>query len=188
MAIWTETPEIDGYSRRDILPVTVFAYAGGGTEQRAALLARARREYTWPMRRTKAQALTVDEFFRVSNFAVTSFLLKDPDQYARTGVSLGTSVTSQTVFTLSTSTENARDYPINDAHVVVYDDGVATGATVTVSPDNRTFTLSVAPTAGSVMTADYWTYRRVRLVEGPEWNKLAPDWLEGVVLLKEVVD
>lgn len=188
MEIWTQTPEIDGYSYRDILPVAVFAYGGGGTEQRAALLARARREYTWPMRCTKAQALVVDEFFRLRNFTVTSFLVKDPDQYARTGVSLGTSTAGQTVFTLSTSTENARDYPINDSNVTVYDDGVATAATVTVNVDNRTFTLSVAPTAGSVMTVDYWAYRRVRLVEGPAWNKLAPDWLEGVVTLKEVVD
>lgn len=188
MAIWTETPEIDGYSYRDILPVTVFAFAGGGTEQRAALLARARREYTWPMRRTKAEALVVDEFFRLRNFQIESFLLKDPDQYARTGVALGTSTAGQTVFTIPTTTENARDYPVNDAHVVVYDDGTPTGATVTVGVDARTFTLSVAPTAGSVMTADYWTYRRVRLVEGPTWQKLAPDWLEGVVMLKEVVD
>ena len=37
MAIWTETPEIDGYSVVARQPVAVFTYAGQGTEQRAAL-------------------------------------------------------------------------------------------------------------------------------------------------------
>lgn len=188
MAIWTETPEIDGYSVVARQPVTVFSYAGAGTEQRAALLARPRREYTWPMRRTKSEAATVDAFFLARNYQVESFLLRDPDQYTRTGVSLGTSVSGQKVFTIPSTGQHAGDYPVNDAHAVVYDDGVATGATVTVDTDARTFTLSTAPTSGSVITVDYWYYRRVRLVEGPAWAKLAPDWLEGSVTLLEVVD
>jgi hypothetical protein len=57
-----------------------------------------------------------------------------------------------------------------------------------VSPDARTFTLSVAPTSGSVMTADYSFYRRVRLVEPVQWNKLAPDWMEGTAKFLEVAE
>ena len=169
LAIWTETPEIDGYSYRDILPVSVFSYAGAGTEQRAALLPRSRREYTWPMRRTRAQAITVDTFFRTRNWQVESFLLTDPDLSSRTGVSLGTSIAAQVAFVIPTTGENGRDYPVNSAAGIVYDDGVSK-AIASINPDTRTFTLSVAPTSGSVITADYSFYRRVRLAEPYEWN------------------
>jgi hypothetical protein len=185
VSVFSELPEIDGYEAQDELPVVVFRYAGRGVEQRAALQALARRRYSWPLRRTKTERATVDEFLRLRNYSVEAFYVEDPHQYARTGVSLGTSVTSQTVFPLPTTGENSRDYAANDSHVVVYDDG--TPVTVSaVGTDARTFTLASAPAAGSVMTCDYWAYRLVRLLEPPSWAALGPDWLEAVLRLQEV--
>lgn len=185
-AIFAEIPDLHGYTAEDILPVTVMRYAGRGVEQRAALQSLARRRYVWPIRRTMTERAVIDEFFRVANYEVTAFYIMDPHQYARTGVSLGTSVASQVVFYLPTTGENSRDYPVDDAHAIVYDDG----SPVTVSDldtDNRKITLASAPAAGSVMTCDYWTYRLVRLLEPPKWMALAPDWFSCAPVLMEVV-
>ncbi len=188
LEVFSENPELDGYSYRDRMPLVTFAYAGARTEQRAALAEIRMREYVWPLRRTRAERDTIDAFFLARSGGVESFLVRDPDQYARTGVSLGTAAAAQVLFPLPASGENRRDYPIDDAHVVVYEDGSPTGATVTVDTDGRSFTLDSAPGAGVVMTADYWYYRRVKLTEDFEWRKLAPDFLEAQLALLEVVE
>lgn len=188
LELFDENPELDGYDRSDWEELTVFAYAGARKEQRAALATIAMRRYTWPLRRTKSEAATIDAFFLARSWGVESFLVTDPDQYARTNVALGTAAAAQVAFPIPSTGENLRDYPIDDAHVVIYEDGSPTAATVTVDTDGRTFTLSVAPGAGVVMTADYWYSRRVKLVERFEWTKLAPDFLAATLALQEVIE
>ncbi len=182
--IFTEIPELT-YNSGDVLPVEVLTFAGSGREQRAALESKARRRYVWLMRRTKAERLVIDEFFRTANFEVTAFYVKDPDYFARTSVSLGTSILAQTVFDLPATGENSRDYPVDDANFIVYDDGSPV-AVASIQTDARTVTTSASPTAGSVMTGDYHAYRLVKLAAPFRWNKLAPDWYECSPELMEV--
>jgi len=171
-------PEI-GYSYDQDFPVAIIRYAGVGTEQRATRQTIHYRRYAWPMRKTAAERALVDTFFRIENYQVNAFYLRDPRDNARTGVSLGTSVSGQTAFSLPSSGENLRDYPISTATATVYDDGVATTSTVTWSEDRRVAVLSTSPTSGSVMTADYHYYRKVRLQGTLSWKALAPDFYEA---------
>jgi hypothetical protein len=188
LEVFSEIPELDGFDYTDRMPKTVFSYSGSGVEQRAALIEIPMRRYSWPLRRIKSERDDVDTFFLARSQGIESFLVKDPDLYARTGVSLGTAAAAQVAFPLPATGENRRDYPIDDAHVEVYEDGTPTGATITVDTDGRSFTLSAAPGAGVVMTADYWFYRRVKLADDFTWRKLAPDYLEAVLALQEVVE
>ena len=183
-AIWTELPEMT-YGAEDKLPVLINRYAGAGREQRAALESIGRRRYVVGLRRDEAERATVDEFFRLRNYEVTAFYFKDPDYSARTGVSLGTSTAAQTVFDLPSTGENSRDYPVDDANFIVYDDG-SPATVAAIDSDARQVTRSSSPTAGSVMTADYHAYRLVRLVGTFQWRKLAPDFYETALDLMEV--
>lgn len=184
-ATFTYTPLIS-YEDYDDAGRIIFRYAGTGTEQRAKTQAIAYRRYTWPIRVSTSDKLAVNEFVRLRNDGTEAFYIRDPKDNARTGVSLGTSVSGQTGFTLPTTGDNQRDYPISSATVTVYDDGVEASGTVTIDQDARRFTLSVAPTSGSVMTADYHYYRLVRLEGVVKWAGLAPDWHEGSLSLWEV--
>ena len=178
-------PEI-GYSYEQDFPVVVLRYAGTGTEQRATRQAIGYRRYVWPMRKTASERALVDTFFRLENYQVNAFYVRDPRDHARTGVSLGTSVSGQTAFSLPSSGENLRDYPISTATATVYDDGSPTATTVTWDTDRRVAVLSTSPTSGSVMTADYHFYRLVRLNGTVSWKALAPDFYEAAPEFWEV--
>lgn len=151
-------------------PVVVAAFAGGGAEQRSALLSRSLRRYAPSWRRTSATYTYIRDFLEARGYSLESFLWRDLRCYERTGVALGTAVTSQVEFEIPTAGQYGGDYPIDDAHVVVYEDGTETLATVTVDVDARTFTLDTAPGAGVVMTADYHYRRRVRLDSLPRFE------------------
>jgi len=182
--IFDEAPEF-GWDREPALPVTEFRFAGAGSRQTVAHQAVARDRIRWPMKRSKADATTIDEFFVARSQVVTSFFVKLPWPFSRTGVSLGTSIAAQTVFDLPSSGDEFRDYPIDDANLVVYDDG--TPVTVSsVDTDARQVTLSAVPTVGSVMTADYHYYRRVKLAAPFAWTHIGPDWLEAEPEFEEV--
>jgi len=186
--IFAYEPEIDGLTAADVMPETTIAYAGTGTQQRATLQDIDRRRYTWPLRRQSTDKTAIKEFFRLRSQTVEAFYIQDSesDECARTGVSLGTSILAQTVFTLPTSGENSRDYAADDANVVVYDDGSPV-AVASMDTDARTFTLSASPTAGSIMTCDYHAYRLVHLVAPFSWKRLAPDFFSAAPEFEEVV-
>ena len=188
-SIFTYEPEIDGLTARDELPVAVLSYAGTGVEQRATLQDLDKRRYTWPLRRQSTDKTAIKEFFRLRSQTVEAFYVKDPeaDEHERTGVSLGTSSALQISFNLPSSGEYSRDYMADDANMIVYDDGVSVEV-ASVQTDARTITLSVAPTAGSVMTCDYHAYRLVRLESEPQWVRLGPDFFECVPEFIEVVE
>jgi hypothetical protein len=145
-------------------PTIIFRYAGTATEQRATLTDVEREIYRWGLEEEDATMRTIRDFFQARGQAKEAFYIRDPDWAAQTGVPLGTATSGQTVFTLPTTGTYSRDYPIGAATFTVKDDGVATGTTVTVDDDARTFTLDTAPASNSVMTADYITWRKVRLV------------------------
>jgi len=185
--IFDYCPELD-YSFVDVQPAVLFEYAGNGSQQRATLQPIARRTYTWPLRRQDVDRAAITEFFRVASQTVTAFYIKDPkeSEHARTGVSLGTAGVAQTVFDLPATGENQRDYIVDDANVIVYDDGnPVTVASVDI--DARTITLSAAPANLSVMTADYHAYRLVHLVSEPSWSGLGPDYFSATAEFQEVV-
>lgn len=187
MAIFTEVPEVE-YEYGDSLAAATLAYAGSGKEQRAQLQEHQLRTYTWPMRRTASERATIDAFFRARFQTVESFLVKEPKDFARTAVSLGTSIASQTVFPLPSTGEEGLDYPVDDeATFIVYDDGAPVGV-ASIDTDGRTVTLDSAPATSSVMTADYHYYRRVKLVERFQWRWLAPDWCEAIPNLAQVIE
>ena len=185
VSTFTGAPEIS-YDHSPTLPVLVFKYAGRGLEQRAALQDLTRREWTWPMKRGIAERRNINEFFRLRSQTVTAFYIKDPHDHPRAGVSLGTAITGQTLFTLPTTGNESRWYPNGD-NVTVYEDGSATGAGVTTGTDARTFLLTVAPGTGTVMTADFDGLNLVRLKspfswtgEGPGWFSCEPEFVEVV--------
>lgn len=184
-ATFIQSPEAD-YDYTDTHPGFAVGYAGSGTEQRAQLQTIARRTYTWHMRKTASERSTIDTHFVAVDYMTTAFYIKDPKDFARTGVSLGTATSAQTSFSLPTTGEEQRDYMIDDANVVVYDDASPTGTTVTVNTDARTVGLSTAPASDSVMTVDYHTYRLVRLQAPFRWRMLAPDFFECFPRLVEV--
>jgi len=185
VSVFTWGPVLE-YGDDDELPVIVLKYAGRGTEQRAKLHAIERRVFDWSVRATDSEKTAIKTFLRTANQMVTSFYVRDPKDNTRTGVSLGTSVSGQTSFPLPSSGENFRDYPISTATFTIYDDGGATGTTVTVRTDARVVSLSTAPTSGSVMTADYHYYRLVRLDRPQRWRRLAPNFSEGSLAFREV--
>ena len=187
--IFTYEPEIEGLVTTDILPTLLFQYAGKGVQQRATLQDVDKRRYSWPLRRQSGDKTAIKEFFRLRSQTVEAFYIKDPepDEHARTGVSLGTSESAQTIFFLPTTGDNSRDHPIDDVNVVVYDDGSPV-AVASVDTDFKLFTLSASPTVGSVMTCDYHAYRLVHLMAEVEWARLGPDYFSTVAEFEEVVE
>ena len=186
--VFTYEPEVD-YTWRDVMPAILFKYAGAGAQQRATLQDIDRRIYTWPLRRQSTDRRAISEFFRLRSQTVEAFYIKDPQalEHERTGVSLGTSEAAQTAFFLPTSGDNSRDFPIDDANVVVYDDGTPVSV-ASVDTDSKLFWLSASPTAGSVMTCDYHAYRLVRLMAEVDWAGLGPRYFSMAPQFEEVAE
>lgn len=181
---FTGSPDLD-YTYTDTLPVTAFRMAGDGSEQRISWQAISRRSYTWPMHRGDTERANVDSFFRARDFSVESFYITDPKDSVVTGVTLGTSVTGQTTFSLPSSGEHSRYYV---SSLTVKDDGTPIAGNYTIHTDARTVGLSVEPTTGSVMTADITAYRLVRLKAPFAWQELSPDWFYCRPEFVEVVE
>ena len=110
------------YEYQDTQPGFVVGYAGSGTEQRVELQTISRRMYTWPMRKVSSVRGTIDTFFAARDYTKTAFYVKDPKDFARTAVSLGTATSAQVTFSLPTTGEEQRDYMIDDANVTVKDE------------------------------------------------------------------
>jgi len=177
-------PPWETYDRTPVLPVLNQSY-GEGAEIRAALEGLERYRWIWPMRLTASELATWQEFARLRSQTVESFLIKDVKfGYARTNVALGTSTVGQTEFVIPTTGVNAHDYPVDDANAILYDDGSPVSKTVSV--DDRKFTAAASPATGSIMSADYHFYRRVRLVAPATEKPLAPGWIEVGAELLEV--
>ena len=145
----------------------------------------ARRGFVLPLRSTRDEANDVDTFWRTNGYGAAAVLVRDPRLGTRTGTSLGTATSNQTVFSLPVTGENSRDYPIGGlASTTVYDDGGSVTVS-TIDTQGRTMTVSSAPDSGSVMTADYRFYRKVRLVGTYRWRSAGVDWLGTQIVFQE---
>lgn len=167
------------------LPVAEFEYTGTATRQTAKLQDVERSVWSWPMRKTASEMATIKAFFEARQQTVQAFYIRPPKGADRSSISLGTATSAQTVFTLPTTGTYSRDYPISGATYTVYDDGTPVSVS-SVSDDNRTFTLAVAPASNSVMTADYITWRLVKLSTPIQWSGLAPDFFQATAVFEEV--
>ena len=159
--VFDEIPEV-GYSYTDLLPVSIRHDGGPYEESRTKLAPTARRRYSWVLRRDDCPEFLrtdVDDFLvRLRSLQYESFYLKDPKDALRTGVSLGTGTGAATTFSLPSSGQESRDYPIDNAALVVY----VSGSPVTVSSvdtDARTVTLASPPGLGLAVTAAYEHYK-----------------------------
>jgi len=169
-------PTWDGYAMEHGRDVAVLRFGRGGYEQRIARDGGAFRAYTLTLRLSDADRKRVEAFLSARGYEAESFLWRDPFDSQRDGVSLGTAVAAQTVFSLPTTGDGRGDYPIDAGGTSLRDDGVT--ITRTVQTDDRTLTASGgAPGASSVMTADVAFYKRVRLDGRPRWTPLG----EGAV-------
>jgi len=173
LAVWPADilPLIDSYSHGETREVAVLRFGRGQYEQRIARDGGPFRSYRLTLRCSPTARLRVDAFLRAVGYEATSFLWRDPLDYQRDGVSLGTSVAAQTVFNLPTTGDARGDYPLDAAGTVLRDDGAVIARTV--QTDDRTLTASGgAPVAASVMTCDLAFYKRVRLSGPVEWTIL----------------
>lgn len=188
LSVWPHAilfPRIDGYSFVETRDVLTVAFGRGTYEQRADRAGRRFRTYDVEYYCTEADRQRVVDFLAARSNRYESFLWRDPLDNVRRGASLGTSVAAQTVFNLPTTGEAGGDYPVSNTLAVLKDDGAI--ITSTVQTDDRTMTASVAPTASSVMTADYEYCKRVRLDVEPRWRLIGDGALFSVALtLKEV--
>jgi hypothetical protein len=183
----TTPPAIHPYGYEDDDAALIVKMAGSALEQRSSLYGRKLRTYHLRYRTTASNRATLDAFFLARRFTAESFLYRDLKDYARTGVAVvpATSDGIVTAFALPTSGVYAGDYPIDDAHAILYRAGVSVG-TITVQTDARTLTRSPAPSAGGAMTADYWYYRRVRLLDRFAWAEPVYGTFEADFALVEV--
>lgn len=171
LSVFTETPPLHPYTWELYRPALVADFAGGG-EQRVALLSRELRRYVLRFRRTAAQRLAFDAFFRGVGWSVTSFLWQDLKDYERGSGSPGLvplTLVSGTTWALPDTGEYGGDYPIDDANCLVWDDSPSARTVTAVDTDARTITVSANGT-GNLM-ADYHYYRRVRLGGPYSWNE-----------------
>ena len=153
-----------GYSYSDVLPVSIRRVGGAAEEDRTKLASISRRQYTLKFRRSECTGWlrsALDDFFKDQSFEYEAFYLKDPADYSQSGVSLA--LVSGATYSLPTSGEQSRHFPLDDANVQVYDGGSPVSHS-SVDTDARTITLSSGP-SGAV-TADFHAYRLVR-VDGP---------------------
>lgn len=181
--ITIETPYTVAQSRT----VLVARFAQAETEQRASFADRGFDRWQLDILATDAGKRTLDDFYVARKGATESFLFEPPRDKHRTGVSLGIAGAAQTVFPLPTAGKEAGDYPQDNAAAVLYDDGSPIAQTV--QTDARTMTAAVAPANGSVMTADYDRYERVRFAaeSGLPWQSVAPNVWRMRLELIEVV-
>lgn len=185
LQVWT--PSVNPrhtYSYRDERPAVVAPFIGGG-RQASSRASRAVR--TWPLefRFTAAQRLTEEAFLRAHGFGATSFLYKDLKDFARTGELVTLTLVSGDTYALPDTGEYGGDYPIDNANLQMYDDGVE-AAHASVDTDARTITLSATP--GGVVTADYDYYRRVVQAEPVDWGEpVYGYWFPVRIALAEVL-
>lgn len=173
LSIWPADifPTFDGYSVEQGRDVAILRFGRGGYEQRIARDGGPFRAYTLTLRLSDRDRKRVDDFLAALGYEATSFLWRDPFDFQRDGVALGSSAASQTVFPLPTTGSGRGDYPIDSGGTVLKDDGAVIARTV--QTDDRTLTASGgAPVASSVMTADVAFYKRVRLDGRPRWAPL----------------
>jgi hypothetical protein len=169
----------------DVLGVVIQKFAGSFKTVAQQTQDLARRSFNVPFRSRRSEANAIDEFWRLNNYGAEPVFFRDPRLGTRTGVSLGTATSNQTVFSLPSTGENSRDYPIGGlSSTTVYDDGGSVTVS-TINTDNRTFTLASAPASDSVMTSDYRFYRKVRMVGEYRWRSLGVDWLTTQIPLQE---
>ena len=187
-AVFDEIPWAN-YSYSDVLPVAVLRDGGPFDEARVKLASISRRKYTWNLLRSETcsgyRRIDVDDFLvRARDLMYESFYVKDPRDFARTGVTL--TQVSGLVYTLPTSitSENYRDYPIDDGNVQVYDGGSPANH-ASVDTDGRTITLSGAP--GGAVTGDYHYYRLCRLDGEFTWTTTSNVWAETAPVIVEIV-
>lgn len=168
-AIFTGLTPVAPYRRRPRRPGLAQKFEGTEAEQRSSLVGRTFWEWFLSYVLTDANAATLDAFFVARGQEQDAFLWKPikSSEYARTGISLGTSIAAQTVFALPTTGEYAGDYPISVALTTLYSDATPI-AIASVQVDARTITADAAPGAGHAMTADYHRYALVRLQGGYE--------------------
>lgn len=164
----------------------VVARMSGGAEQRAATLSRPLRTYRLLLMRQSSDRAAIDTFFATAGYGVTSFLWKDLQDYARTGITPtpATSDGANAVFTIPLTGLYGGDYPIDDGNAILYRAGVA--ATKTVQTDARTMTAAVAPLTGGAMTMDYQFYRRVVLDQPYRWVHFQYGYFRTELTFREV--
>lgn len=154
-----------GYSYSDDFPVSVRMDGDYKQESRTLLAPISRRVWAWNLTLDDCASdydrQTVQQFFvELRQLQFDPFLIKDPVDYARTGISL--TLVGGTTYTLPTTIadEDYRHYPIDDANLIAYDAG--TPATVSsVDTDGRTITLAAPP--GGAVTLDCHAYRLARV-------------------------
>lgn len=187
--VFDEVPEV-GYSYTDELPVSIRMDGGPFEESRTKLAALARRRYSWNLKRDDCPGFLrtdVDDFLVQLRFLqFEAFYLKDPKDYARTGVSLGTGDGAEVTFSLPSSGTESRDYPIDNANLVVYVNAVP--ATVSsVDTDARTVTMASPPGLGLAVTADYDFYRLCRVDGEFTWTSASSTSYDTTVSIVEVL-
>jgi len=169
----------------DNLSVTIQRFAGSSKVVAQQNQDLARRNFVLPLRSTRDESNSVDSFWTTNGFGAAAVLVRDPRLGTRTGVSLGTASSNQTVFTFPVTGENSRDYPIAGvSSMTVYDDA-GSASISTIATQTRTVTLDAAPASNSVMTADYRFYRKVRLSGAYRWRSQGVNWLSTQLNLME---
>ena len=184
-----EVPEV-GYSYTDELPVSIRKDGGPFEESRTKLGALARRRYSWKLRRDDCVGFLrtdVDDFLvQLRSLQFESFYVKDPRDAFRSGVSLGVGDGATVTFSLPSVGTESRDYPIDNASLVVY--VAAVPVTVSsVDTDARTVTLASPPGIGLAVTADYDFYRLCRVDGEFAWTGQSSTSFDTSVSIVEVV-
>lgn len=188
IAIWTWSPDL-AWTKSPIRPAEHVAFAPGGAEQRADLQPRTRWEYGLEVSDDKSVAQAIEAFLEARSWTVVAFFFREPlnGRYSRTGVSCGTGDGVETTFSLPSLPADLEggDYPIDDANFVGYVDG--SPATVSsVDTEARTFTFAAAPANTKPVTADYWFYRLVRLLDRFQFEAIGPDFYHAAFRFLEV--
>lgn len=187
-SVFDEVPEA-GYSYTDELPVAILLDGGPHEEVRRKLAAVARRRYQWRLRRDDCagfERTEVDDFLvRLRSLQFEAFFIKDPFDFAASGVSLGTGDGSATTFSIPSTAPELRHYPIDNAALVVTVAG-SPATVASVDTEGRTITLASPPGVGAAVVAAYEYYRLVRLEGDLSWAHLGGATFEGTVALVEV--
>lgn len=173
LLIWpTSPPPIHPSGMQDDDPTAIVSYAGTGYSQRVSRTGRKLRRYQLAYRTTKTLRDVIQAFCESVRGPGVSFLFKDLDDYARTGISVSPASDGTTAtFLLPTTGAYAGDYPINDAATLkLYRAGVLNAGGFSLVPDARSITTATVPAGGgAAMTADYHYRRRVMLRDYPAW-------------------
>lgn len=185
--VFDEVPEV-GYSYTDELPVSIRRDGGPFEESRTKLAPVARRRYSWKLRRDDCPGFLrtdVDNFLvQLRSLQFESFYLKDPRDALRSGVSLGVGDGATQTFSLPSEGTESRDYPIDNAALVVYVSGSPV-AVSSVDTDARTITLAAAPGLGLAITADYEHYKLCRADGEFTWTSASSTSFETTVAVVE---